>query len=67
MATVAGRARSRIPGTSSVPAALGAAFAVVFVLWLFWGYQLVQSLRDIEHDVDTVQQHRRHPAPPTPA
>ena len=55
MATVAGRARSRIPGTSSVPAALGAAFAVVFVLWLFWGYQLVQSLRDIEHDVDTVQ------------
>ena len=42
-------------GASSVQAALGAAFAVVFVLWMFWGYELVRSLQTTEQDVETVQ------------
>lgn len=35
----------------SVRAALLAGFAVVFALWLLWGYQLVRSLSQIEQNV----------------
>ena len=42
-------------GTSSVQAALGAGFAVVFTLWLLWGSQLIRSLHDIEYQVQRVQ------------
>lgn len=38
----------------SVRVALLAGFAVVFALWLLWGYQLVRSLRQIEQSVATV-------------
>jgi len=40
----------------SVRAALLAGFAVVFALWLLWGYQLVRSLRQIEQNVTTVHE-----------
>ena len=40
----------------SVRAALLAGFAVVFALWLLWGYQLVRSLQEIEQNVTSVQQ-----------
>jgi len=40
--------------TSSVRAALAAGFAIVFGLWLLWGYQLVRSLREIERNVSSV-------------
>ena len=38
----------------SVRAALLAGFAVVFALWLLWGYQLVRSLHNIEQNVTSV-------------
>src|ERR1044071_3188124 len=38
----------------SVRGALLAGFAVVFALWLVWGYQLVRSLRTIEQSVTSV-------------
>ena len=40
----------------SVRAALLAGFAVVFALWLLWGYQLVRSLQQIEQNVTTVHE-----------
>ena len=40
----------------SVRAALLAGFAVVFALWLLWGYQLVRSLRQIEQNVTSVHE-----------
>lgn len=40
----------------SVRAALLAGFAVVFALWLLWGYQLVRSLRQIERNVTSVHE-----------
>src|SRR5436190_5645505 len=40
----------------SVRAALLAGFAVVFALWLLWGYQLVRSLRQIEQNVTEVHE-----------
>jgi hypothetical protein len=33
---------------SSTPVALAMGFAVVFALWLLWGYQLGRSLKNIE-------------------
>jgi signal transduction histidine kinase len=38
----------------SVRAALRAGFAIVFGLWLLWGYQLVDSLQRIEQNVTDV-------------
>jgi len=38
----------------SVRAALLAGFAIVFALWLLWGYQLVRSLHTIEQNVTSV-------------
>jgi signal transduction histidine kinase len=38
-------------GAPSVRAALRAGFAIVFGLWLLWGYQLVRSLQQIEQNV----------------
>ncbi len=38
-----------------VQVALLAGFAVVFALWLFWGYQLLRSLEQIEANVAQVQ------------
>jgi signal transduction histidine kinase len=40
----------------SVRAALLAGFAVVFALWLLWGYQLVRSLQQIEQNVTSVHE-----------
>jgi len=40
----------------SVRGALLAGFAVVFALWLLWGYQLVRSLRTIEQSVTSVHE-----------
>jgi signal transduction histidine kinase len=37
-----------------IRAALRAGFAVVFALWLLWGYQLVRNLQQIEHNVADV-------------
>src|SRR6476660_4610039 len=53
--------RERIPAqaasdTGSVRAALLAGFAIVFGLWLLWGYQLVHSLQRIEENVTTVHE-----------
>ena len=39
---------------SSVLAALGAGFAVVFGLWLLWGYQLVLSVQQMEQSLSSV-------------
>lgn len=41
-------------GASSVRRALLAGFAVVFSLWILWGYQLVRSLQQIEQNVASV-------------
>ena len=38
----------------SVRAALLEGFAIVFALWLLWGYQLVRSLHTIEQNVTSV-------------
>jgi signal transduction histidine kinase len=46
------RREGSAPG--SVRAALLAGFAVVFGLWLLWGYQLVRSLSQIEQNVSNV-------------
>ena len=40
---------------SSVRVALLLGFAVVFALWLVWGYQLLQNLRHIEDNVESLQ------------
>jgi signal transduction histidine kinase len=40
---------------SSVKAALVVGFALVFVLWLFWGYQLVRSLVRMEQTLASAQ------------
>ena len=45
----------RAPAPRSVRAALLAGFAVVFGLWLLWGYELVRSLRQIEQSVTNLQ------------
>jgi signal transduction histidine kinase len=42
--------------TSSVRAALLAGFAIVFGLWLLWGYELVRSLGQIELNVSSVHE-----------
>jgi signal transduction histidine kinase len=42
--------------TSSVRAALLAGFAIVFGLWLLWGYELVRSLQQIERNVSSVHE-----------
>ena len=47
---------SGLRSASSVRAALLAGFAVVFGLWLLWGYQLVRSLRQIEQNVAGVHE-----------
>ena len=47
---------SGLRSASSVRAALLAGFAVVFGLWLLWGYQLVRSLRQIEQNVASVHE-----------
>src|SRR6185503_13764626 len=39
---------------STVRAALLVGFAIVFGLWLLWGYQLVLGLRQFEQRVSTV-------------
>src|SRR5947207_6496148 len=39
---------------ASVRAALLTGFAVVFALWLLWGYQLLRSLEQIERNVAAV-------------
>lgn len=39
---------------ASVRGALRAGFAIVFGLWLLWGYQLVRSLQQIEQSVASV-------------
>ena len=44
------------PGAGSVRAALLAGFAVVFALWLLWGYQLVRSLVQIQQSVTSVHE-----------
>ncbi len=41
---------------SSVLAALAVGFAVVFGLWLLWGYQLVLSLRQMEQTLSSVHE-----------
>jgi signal transduction histidine kinase len=43
-------------GAGSVRAALLFGFAVVFALWLLWGYQLVRSLVQIEQNVTSVHE-----------
>ena len=40
----------------STPVALATGFAIVFGLWLLWGYQLGRSLQDIERSVATVHE-----------
>jgi signal transduction histidine kinase len=40
----------------SVRAALLAGFAVVFALWLLWGYQLVRGLRQIQQNVTSAHE-----------
>ena len=41
---------------SSTRVALATGFAVVFALWLLWGYQLGRSLKNIEHSVASVHE-----------
>ena len=41
--------------TSSMRVALLLGFAVVFALWLVWGYQLVQNFQHIEDNVESLQ------------
>ena len=50
LAPVHGRDAGRIQ------AALLAGFAIVFALWLLWGYQLVRSLQEIEQNAIDVHQ-----------
>jgi signal transduction histidine kinase len=45
-----------VRGPGSVRLALLAGFAVVFALWLLWGYQLVRSLVQIEQNVTSVHE-----------
>jgi signal transduction histidine kinase len=45
-----------VTGLSSVRAALAFGFAVVFALWLLWGYQLVRDVTDIRQRVEEVQE-----------
>lgn len=45
-----------VRGAGSVRAALLAGFAVVFALWLLWGYQLVRSLVQIQENVTSVHE-----------
>jgi len=40
----------------SVRAALVAGFAIVFAMWLLWGYQLVRSLHTIEQNVTSAHE-----------
>jgi signal transduction histidine kinase len=40
----------------STPLALATGFAIVFGLWLLWGYQLGRSLQNIEQNVATVHE-----------
>lgn len=47
-------------GSSSVRPALIFGFAIVFALWLLWGYQLARSLTDIRQRVADVQQRYSH-------
>ena len=47
--------RSRHAASARVALLLG--FAAVFALWLVWGTQLVQNLRHIEHNVESLQRH----------
>lgn len=51
LAAPADRARQ----TSSMRVALLLGFAVVFALWLVWGYQLVQNFQHIEDNVESLQ------------
>jgi len=41
---------------SSTRVALASGFAIVFSLWLLWGYQLGRSLKDIERSVASVHE-----------
>ena len=41
---------------SSTSVALATGFAVVFALWLLWGYQLKRSLKNIEQSVASVHE-----------
>src|ERR1051325_2162254 len=41
---------------SSTRAALATGFALVFALWLLWGYQLTRSLQNIEKCVASVHE-----------
>ena len=41
---------------SSTRVALAGGFAVVFALWLLWGYQLERSLKNIEQSVSSVHE-----------
>ena len=45
-----------VRGAASVRVALLFGFAVVFALWLLWGYQLVRSLMQIEQNVTSVHE-----------
>src|SRR6186713_1505177 len=40
----------------STPVALATGFAIVFSLWLLWGYQLGRSLQNIERSVSSVHE-----------
>jgi signal transduction histidine kinase len=53
LATTSSRAWD-LRSPSTVRAALLAGFAVVFGLWLLWGFQLVRDLRQFEQSVSTV-------------
>src|SRR5688572_2043078 len=53
LAATSSRASALI-SASTARAALLAGFAVVFGLWLLWGYQLVRDLRQFEQSVSTV-------------
>ena len=44
------------PRGSSTRVALATGFAVVFALWLLWGYQLGRSLKNIEQSVASVHE-----------
>jgi len=50
----AGSSRAWDRSPSTVRAALLVGFAIVFGLWLLWGYQLVRGLRQFEQSVSTV-------------
>ena len=41
---------------SSTRVALATGFAVVFALWLLWGYQLGRSLQNVERSVSSVHE-----------